>query len=189
MNKELYYVTSNDGKFAEVARFLKMVAPDIELKQFATDIEEIQTMDQQAVAVDKAKKAFKVLQKPLLVDDAAIYFERYNKFPGTLSRYVYTGLGFEGIKKLFEEYDPAYFLLYVVYVDQTGQEHIFEGACFGRLTKPATFEGNLNLPFDVFFIPDGAEITYAAMAKDFDRYAHFFYRMRALQKFMAWYGK
>ncbi len=189
MEKELYYVTSNAGKFAEVARYFKKMLPLVELKQFTTDIEEIQTLDQQAIAVDKAKKAFKVLQKPLLIDDAAMYFERYNKFPGTLSRYVYTGLGFDGIKKLFEEYDPAYFLLYMIYVDQFSKEHIFEGVCFGSLTKPEKFDGNPNLPYDVFFIPDGAEITYKVMTKDFDRYANFFYRIRALQKFIEWYQK
>jgi len=38
-----------------------------------------------------------------------------------------------------------------------------------------------------FFVPDGAAITYAAMYEQFDQYANFFYRIRALQAFLAWY--
>src|SRR3972149_6956296 len=100
MNNELHYVTTNPGKFTEIADYLHTASPQITLKQFSPDITEIQTTDQLAIAVDKAKKAWDLLKKPLLLDDAAIYFEKYHKFPGTLSKFVSEGIGFEGLKRL-----------------------------------------------------------------------------------------
>ncbi len=187
MNHELHYVTTNPGKFTEVSDYLHAAAPQLKLKQFSPDIVEIQTSDQMAIAVDKAKKAWALLKKPLLLDDAAIYFEKYHKFPGTLSKFVSEGLGFEGIHRLIDPDDRAYFLLYMVYIDAPDSMHIFEGRCDGKLIKPDSFSGNPHLPFDVFFIPNGSEITYAEMYKSFDRYATSFYRIKALQKFLSWY--
>lgn len=187
MKRELYYVTTNPGKFAEVSRFLQRNAPEIVLKPCSIDIEEIQSLDQQAIAIDKAKKAWALVQKPLLIDDAAIYFDAYNKFPGTLSKFVSQGLGFEGIKRLVDPGAQAHFLLYMTYVQAPDELHVFEGMCKGTLIKPDVFSGHPHLPFDVFFVPEGATITYAAMYEQFDRYADFFYRIKALQAFLTWY--
>jgi XTP/dITP diphosphohydrolase len=187
MKKELYYVTSNPGKFAEVAEYLNAQVPDIELKQCDADIPEIQTLDQMAIAVDKAKKAYQILQKPLIVDDAAIYFEKYYKFPGTLTKFVSQGIGFEGLKRLIDQGDRATFLLYIVYMESPEQYHVFEGTCSGVLVKPETFQGNQHLPFDVFFKPDGADLTYQDMRLSFNDYSDFYYRIRAMKKFLSWY--
>jgi len=189
MKKELYYVTSNPGKFEEVQRVLAVSAPHIELKPYAIDIPEIQTMDQKAVALDKAKKAWEVVQAPLLIDDAAIYFEKYNLFPGVLSKFVSHGLGFEGIKRLFDPGDKAFFLLYMIYIDGPDAFEIFEGRCEGVLHKPDTSIAHPSLPYDAFFTPVGADITCAQMWHEFEKYQDYFYRVRALNKFLAWYNR
>jgi len=151
MKRELYYVTTNPGKFAEISRFLYANAPEIELKQYSADIEEIQSFDQQAIAIDKAKKAWALVQKPLLIDDAAIYFDAYNKFPGTLTKFVTHGLGFEGIKRLIDPGMLAHFLLHMIYVQAPDELHIFQGMCKGTLIKPDVFSGHPQLPYDAFF--------------------------------------
>lgn len=187
MKKELHYVTSNPGKFAEVASYITAQVPDIELKQFAADIPEIQTLDQMAIAIDKAKKAYQLLQKPLIVDDAAIYFEKYHKFPGTMTKFVSEGIGFEGLKRLIDPNDPATFLLYIVFMESPEEYHVFEGSCSGVLIKPETFQGNPHLPFDVFFKPDGSDLTYQEMRLSVDDHSAFYYRIRAMKKFLSWY--
>jgi len=189
MKQELYYATGNAGKFTEVAKYIQLHAPHIELKQFAVDLPEVQTTDQLAIAVAKAQQAFKMIQKPLLIDDSAIYFNKFNKFPGTLSKFVYSGLEFEGVKRLFDVGDPAHFLLYILYVDARGQEHVFEGRCDGHLIKPLVFDADPSLPYDSFFVPDGASISYAKMRHEFTLYAHYFYRIRGLEQFLSWYLK
>ena len=41
-------------------------------------------------------QAYKILKKPLITDDTAIYFEGYPGFPGTFTKFVFQGLGFSG---------------------------------------------------------------------------------------------
>ena len=184
---ELYYATSNRGKFVEVAEYLKRHAPQLELLPFDADIPEIQTMDQMAIAMDKATKVYQMLQRPLLVDDAAIYFEKYTLFPGTLSKFVVKGLGVDGVSRLIDHGDKAYYLLYMIFVQADGQKHIFEGRCDGTLIKPDVFDADPQLPYDSFFVPEGQHLTCAKMWNQREKYEDCFYRLRALKKFVAWY--
>jgi len=187
MSKILHYVTTNTGKFNEVKRFIEALEPSLSLVQAPVDIQEIQTLDQSAIALDKAKQAWNAVQKPLLIDDAGIYFERYRQFPGTLSKFVWEALGLEGINSLIHEGDPAYFLLTMVYVEGPDAFHVFEGRCNGRLTKPEVFNGDPSLPFDLFFIPEDQQKTYLELKKDFETFQQFNYRIRALKAFLQWY--
>ena len=100
MKHEIYYATGNSGKFEEAQDCIKKHAPFIELKQLDVDIEEIQTLDQETIALDKARKAFKTVGKPVLVDDAGIFFDKYQNFPGTLSKFIFKTLCFDGVFKL-----------------------------------------------------------------------------------------
>jgi non-canonical purine NTP pyrophosphatase (RdgB/HAM1 family) len=186
MQKEIYYATSNDGKFEEVKYFIQKNEPQIKLKQFKTDIPEIQSLNQKKIAIDKAKKAWNIIKKPLLIDDAAAYFEKYNNFPGTLSKFVFQGIGFEGIKRLINSGDKAYFLLHMIYMDSKDSITIFEGKNEGTLIKPRKFSGKPNFPYDCLFVPKGSDKTYGQLrnTKESDKY---FYRIKALKKFLKWW--
>jgi non-canonical purine NTP pyrophosphatase (RdgB/HAM1 family) len=187
MNNKIAYVTTNTGKFKDVHDFCAIHAPDITLEQVPIEIEEIQSIDQKAIAIDKVKKAWEIAKRPLLIDDAAIYFERYNKFPGTLSKFVFKGIGFEGIKRLIDEGDKAFFLLYLVYITGPDEIYIFEGRADGILTKPDVFDATPELPFDTFFIPNGSTKTYSKL-RGTSEWHKYFYRLCAFKKFIAWYN-
>ncbi len=186
--KEILYATGNPGKYEEVANYIAEQEPNLLVKQLSADIPEIQTRDQKAIAIDKAQKAWQIAQRPLLIDDAAIYFDKYNFFPGALTKFIWQGLGFEGVKKLFDEGDPAKFFLYLVYIEGPDKYEIFEGECTGTLTKPATFNALPTLPFDAIFVPHGTTQTYAQLRGTTEA-KKYLYRLRALQKFLAWHKK
>lgn len=186
MKKVVYYVTSNVAKFQEVQEFLAHHHYDyIELRHESIDLEEIQTLDQEFLACDKARKAWDVLKKPLLIDDGAIYFARYNNFPGPLAKFVAQGLGFEGLKRLIEDGDRATRVLYLAYYNGQGQPVLFEGKSEGTLIK-STDQGDPRLPYNALFIPDGAEQTSAQMSGLVAQHGQHFYRIKALQKFLDW---
>lgn len=180
---KLCYVTGNNGKFEEVRDFLAREHSSVELEQVPLPMFEIQSMDQKAVALDKACQAYAVLKRPLIVDDAAIYFTKYNQFPGVFTRYVYTGIGMDGMFKLVKPGDRAYFLLYLVYVDGQGREHVFEGRCDGVIVRPAVFKAHPDLPFDDIFKPDGSELSYADLFGT-PAFAQFAYRLKAVKAFI-----
>lgn len=177
---KLSYVTGNNGKFEEVREFLKQQKSSIELEQIPLPLVEFQTMDQKAVALDKARQAYASIKRPLIVDDAAIYFSKYNQFPGVFTRFVYTGIGMDGMFKLVGPGDRAYFLLYLVYVDAEGKEQVFEGRCDGCIVRPDVFIAHSDLPFDDIFLPDGSMQSYAELFKT-PEFAAFSYRLRAMQ--------
>jgi len=189
--KEILYATGNKGKFDEVATFMAEHEPSIKLIQFPAEIPEIQTLDQRAIAIDKAQKAWSLANQlhpktPILVDDAGIYFENYNQFPGSLTKFIWHGLGFEGMKKLYTEGDPAQFLLYMVYITEQNTYEIFEGTCEGTLVKPAQFTAHPSLPYDAIFKPTGSDKTYEHL-RGTPEAKKYLYRLRALQKFLAWH--
>lgn len=186
MAKKLYYVTSNWGKFQEVSTYLAEHNPEIELQQLSLDIEEIQTDDQIKIAINKAQKAWNIVKKPLLLDDAGIYFNRYNKFPGTMSKFVSMGMGFEGMKRIFDEGDKAYFLLCMIYIDSPDSYQIFQGRCDGYLTKPEKFIAHPDLPYDAYFVPNNEKLTYAQI-RNTPLAKKYLYRLQALKKFLNWY--
>ena len=188
MTRELYYVTGNTGKFGEVKEFIDQAHGDIDLKQIDIDLVEHQTLDQQAIAIEKAKQAWRVVQKPLLVDDAGVYFEAYHRFPGTLTKFVYQGIGFKGILKLIEDDHRAYYQIYLVYIDGPDSYQIFEDRCDGNIVEPKELKAHTSLPFDDIFVPNGTDKTYAELRQNHDE-DWYPCRVRAVQKFLAWYKK
>lgn len=188
MKKRIFYATTNTGKFEEIKRYAQEHVPSIEFSQFDQDIPEIQSTNQEAIAIAKAEKAWELLKEPVLVDDAGIYFDHYNEFPGTMSKFVFYGLGFEGLLKLVEDDNRATKRLFMVYKENDETHHIFEGICTGKIIRPKKFESHVTLPYDAIFVPDGTDKTMGQLrgTPEEKKYA---YRLRALQKFLAWLKK
>jgi len=181
----IYYVTGNAGKFEEVKGFVESHAHDIHIEQFDEDIEEIQSLDQKAVAIDKVKKAFKLLNKPVLVDDGGLFFDAYNQFPGTLSKFVFQGLGFDGIFRLLADNNKAAFIIHLAYADGNIVQ-TFEGRTDGEIIHPKDFSSHPQLPFTAIFKPNGSDKTLAEL-RHTPEFAQYSFRQQALQKFCEWY--
>jgi XTP/dITP diphosphohydrolase len=161
--KKITFVTGNTSKFEDVQRYLGELGADVELVMENLDLLEPQSLDIEKVATFKAHQAWELLQRPLLIDDGGIYLERFNKFPGTLSRYVAEGIGLEGIWMLAKDDPRAYFLCYVVYVDGADSIHYFKGTMYGNLVAPTGPIKNPQFPYTEMFIPDGSDMLYAQL--------------------------
>lgn len=185
LNKKIYYVTNNAGKFEEVRDFFDKTASSFQVEQYAIEIDEIQSLDQKIVVSDKVKKAFDMVKQPLLLDDGGLFFAAYNQFPGTLSKFVFQGLGFKGLFKLVEEDNRASFILQLAYTDGL-QTQLFEGICQGRIIMPEDLSSHPKLPFTAIFKPDGSDKTLAQLRYT-ENFFHFSFRQQALQKFLDWY--
>lgn len=185
MNNKIYYVTNNAGKFEEVRDFFDRFTLSFQVEQVAIDIDEIQSLDQKIVVLDKVKKAFSMVKQPLLLDDGGLFFAAYNQFPGTLSKFVFQGLGFKGLFKLIDEDNRASFILQLAYTDGM-QTQLFEGVCHGTIVMPKDLSSHPKLPFTAIFKPDGSAKTLAQLRYT-DDFFHFSFRQQALKKFIDWY--
>lgn len=183
---ELYYVTGNVGKYEEVRDFINRNVDGLNVHHIDIDLIEFQTTDMLSIALNKARQAWKAVGKPVLVDDSGVYFDKYLKFPGTLTKFLYHGVGMEGICKLIQPGDKAHFILHMVYMDGPESYQVFEGLCRGYVIIPSVFRARPELPYDDIFVPEGLSKTYGNIrdTPEFDEYS---YRLRAIKKFIAWY--
>ena len=186
MKKEIYYATSNSVKFEEVKLYLDEHHPDIELKQFKEDIVEPQSDNQQDIAIFKAKQAWDKLNKPVLVDDSGIFIHKYKNFPGTLTKPIYQSLGMENIAKLYDDNEPASFILTMVYIYGHDKYTIFENESSGTLKKFNEWHEDPVAPFEYNFVPNGVDKTYTELRKS-GEIQQYKYRIGALKKFLKWY--
>ena len=97
--KKINLITGNLGKLKE----LKLLIPDLVHKDI--DINELQSFDGEEVVKDKAKKAFDIVKEPIIVDDASLYLECLNGFPGPFLKFFYEQLTNLGIYNLVNNYD------------------------------------------------------------------------------------
>jgi len=183
----LNIITGNTGKYAEICEFLPAW---LETKQVDLDIPEIQTNILTDISYDKCLQAWVEVQWPVLVDDSGIYFDAYDQFPGALTKYVYQGIGLEGIAKLFAwvQNKKATFQSAVSYMDGTLSEPIqFIGEVQGTLNFEYLWQESedTRLPYDLIFVPEGMEKpSFFDMAKRKSVYNH---RVTAVKKFTDWW--
>lgn len=182
---EIFYATGNQGKFNDVAAFFAHYAPHVRLMQYAQELPELQSTDQRFVAIEKGREAWRRLKKPVVVDDAGIYFGRYDNFPGVFTKYLYKGVGFDGLRRLLNEGDPVYYQLHLAYFYGDDQYEVFAGRCDGTILFPETFPVNPPLPFDTMFVPVGETKTFVELRKSGEREL-FDHRIAAFKDLLKW---
>jgi XTP/dITP diphosphohydrolase len=143
-------VTSNAYKLAEIRSFFR--GTFIRIRAHRLDLPEVQSTDQQHILEQKLDYAWKALRKPLIVDETAVYIERYFNFPGTMTKHVLAGVGLDGIFKLINEGEPAYFQTLIGFTDD-GLPKVFKAVLKGRLTRKRPNEIHPQGQFSGIFIP------------------------------------
>jgi non-canonical purine NTP pyrophosphatase (RdgB/HAM1 family) len=184
-NNIITFVTGNTGKFEEVQRSINELACAITVTQAKIDLPEYQSLDIRTVALGKAQKAWEMLQRPILIDDGGLYLKRYHQFPGTLSKYVYQGVGINGIWLLAEEDPRAYFLSCLVYITGPNDYHFFEGICHGTIIKPTSDVFDGHLPYTYIFVPNGQTKTMAQL-RNTEVEKQFHHRLKAVKQLVSY---
>lgn len=86
-NKVIYFISTNEGKIIEVRDVMKKILPDVEIKTHdLSSIQEIQSKDMEEIVRDKAMKAYKKLQRPLLVEHTGLKIKDFGDLPGGLTQ-------------------------------------------------------------------------------------------------------
>ena len=169
----LWFMTGNAGKVAEAKEHFSHHG--IEVRQFEFDAVEPQTEDLEEVALAKIEQALAHLPNPddmLLVEDAGLFIEALNGFPGVYSSFVLNTIGNEGILKLLSHLksddpiqdgklrDAEFKAVSVLY--HRGQTIISEGICPGRIAHAQ--DGEDGFGFDPIFIPADLDVDGEAIA-------------------------
>ncbi len=180
-----FFVTSNVHKFMEARPVLAEYRIATALLRFKTL--EIQDDNIENIAKTSAREASEKCDLPVFVEDAGLFIEALNGFPGPYSHYVYQTIGTRGILRLMRNVDQrdARFRSVVAFCDTDRSMKIFNGEVAGKIAEEE--RGSFGFGFDPVFEPlevpgkTFAEITLMEKGK----YSH---RAKALRKFAGWYA-
>jgi XTP/dITP diphosphohydrolase len=158
--KSLTFITGNANKADQLGRYLSFSVEHTKL-----DIPEIQSLDLEEVATEKAKAAYAILGTPVLVEDTALTFKALNGLPGTLIKWFFESIGNEGLAKLLNGYENRNAIAKTCFAlcDKDGVK-LFLGECKG--TVPESPKGDSDFGWNPIFIPEGEELTWAEMTPE-----------------------
>ena len=174
MDNVVWFMTSNQGKLVEAAQHLSPLG--YEVRPFPLPeggFIEPQSPDLKAIASAKIEQAKTLAPSPtamLMVEDAGLFIDTLNGFPGVYSAYVNETLGCHGVLRLLAHLDSedpvqakrlrsAAFEAVVALWD--GQALVFgQGVCPGSIASEA--RGEHGFGFDPIFVP--ADLDAAGVA-------------------------
>jgi inosine triphosphate pyrophosphatase len=160
--KHPIFITGNQDK----ADYLSHVL-GIKLEHQKLSLDEIQSADSAAVAEHKARQAYGILKKPVLIEDSYLNFNALNGLPGPFVKFFYeTTDGLEMMCRMLDGFDDRSAYTGAVYCYFDGNEtHTFNGKLDGSISqKPCGVDG---YGWDKIFRPAGHNgLTIAEMSPE-----------------------
>lgn len=155
---DLVFVTSNPGKRREAEAIL-----GVALRHQPLELEEIQSLDLEAVVRAKARAAHAALGEPVLVEDTALELMGLGGFPGPLVRFLLGSVGPGGISRLARCFEDDRARARCLAVAFDGHRPVIgAGEVAGRIVPAPRGAGGFG--WDSVFAPDhGNGRTYAEM--------------------------
>jgi len=179
-----FFVTGNIHKFNEARWVLTEYGVATALLRMKAP--EIQDDDSEVIAKTGAAEAAKKCNLPVIVEEAGLFIEALNGFPGPYSSYVYRTIGTKGILKLMEKIENrrASFYSAVAFGSPSRSPICFHGKAEGWISYEE--RGNLGFGFDPIFKPlDSKGETFAQMS--IEQKSKLSHRAYAMRNFAQWY--
>jgi XTP/dITP diphosphohydrolase len=185
----VFLATNNIHKFDEYRTVLskhQIVVGMLRVKNV-----EVQSDSLSKIAQSSVRDAFKLCNLPVIVEDAGLFIEALNGFPGPYASYVYRKLSNQGILKILkgERNRKAKFKAVVAYLDGERERPVcFEGESEGSITlKEHGGSGQFGFGFDPIFQPLEKARTFAELTiEEKNSVSH---RGKAAEEFSVWYSK
>lgn len=123
----IYFITGNNGKVVSLQN--KLESYGIKVEQRKLDLYEVQADDVETVSINKAKQAFGILKKPIVVDDSGFFINALNGFPGVYTKYILGTIGIEEIMNMMKNKKDrtCCFQSVATFIDAEGNPHVFKG--------------------------------------------------------------
>lgn len=182
LNKVIFFASGNIDKFNEIKVVLS--EHNIQIQFFKQKFIEIQS-DICEIAIQKARDAYNIIQKPVLVEDDGLFIEELNGFPGQYSSFIYETIGNEGVLKLMKDIKnrKAVFMAVIAYFDNNTEKY-FTGEIEGKIALKKIGDG---WGYDPIFIPDGTNFSFGQLHDNGKKY-QISHRFKAVKKFCNWYN-
>ncbi len=146
------------------------------------DIPELRSEDIEKISRQKARYAYDLLHKPLIVDDTSFSIDALNGFPGPYAAYVLQSLGNQGILKIMKDVENrhAHFTTVISFADERGIRS-FSGSIYGTVIDAMRGAGGFG--YDPIFEIEGRTLAELSVEEK-NRISH---RALALAAFREWF--
>lgn len=157
---KLTFVTSNAGKAKYFSDYFHLPVEHLNL-----DLPEIQSLDLKEIIEDKAKRAYFIIKKPVIVEDVSLSFDALGGLPGPLIKWFFKTMGNEGLCRLVDNYKSRGAIAEVEFAlcDRNGVK-VFSGRRKGSIARHP--RGEAGFGWDPIFIPQGYSETWGEMTSD-----------------------
>ncbi len=174
------FVTTNEGKFREIAAMLLEVG--VRIAHLDRGYPEIQAESLEKIVRFGATVLDEEFRGDYLIDDSGLFIDALGGFPGPYSSYVHKRIGCAGLVKLMNGVEDRNAAFEAVLLLRRGEDHrVFRGECRGTIAVRE--RGKEGFGFDPIFAPEGEEKTFAEMSlTEKNRYSH---RARAVDALAA----
>lgn len=159
--KKLLFLTSNAGKLAEARHLLSPLGFEVEqflLRGRVPTVIEPQARDLKQVSQAKIEQAVSMLESSestaILVEDAGLFIDGLNGFPGVYSADILGQIGLNGILSLMAEIGDngaEFRACSALWID--GEIYFGEGICRGHIGTE--IKGKNGFGYDPIFHPEG----------------------------------
>src|SRR5436853_5299848 len=102
MKQTLTFITGNKNKVKWTQKYSPF---PVEYKKL--DLIEIQSLDGKKVVEHKIKEAYKIIKKPVLVEDTSLVFHSFKSLPGPFIKWFLQELGTNGLCDLITQKDRS----------------------------------------------------------------------------------
>lgn len=183
MNKpklsDIVVVTTSYNKLAEINQIL-----GTNHKVSKIEIPEIQSLDLDEVITHKAKEAYQMVKKPVLVEDISFEVQALKGLPGPFIKFFLKTLGTEGTAKLVGRKKTDTKVTAAVAIYDGKNLKIFKGIVYGTLSTKN--KGEFGFGFDKIFIPRGYNHTLGQMPPSLkNKISHRALALKKLKKYLT----
>jgi len=183
----IFFATNNVNKFDEARRVLaeyKIAVGMLRVKSL-----EIQSESLEDIARASVLDAFDRCHLPIIVEDAGLFIDALNGFPGPYAAYAYKTVGNQGLLRLMKNVKArsAHFESALAYFSAELRSPVcFHGEVIGKIAnEERRGSGKSGFGFDPIFKQLSSSKTFAEMNIT-EKNAHS-HRAIALRKFAEWY--
>lgn len=153
---DLLLVTGNQHKLEEWRR---LVPASVNLESVDIDLDEVQSDDPRVIMEDKVRRAYEIVQRPVIVEDISAGLDRLGGLPGPFVKFFISRLGPDALWQLSGmREEPMTVSCAAAYFDGKGVVAV-QGSVRGTVVAPR----GESYGFSATFMPDGQTKTYAEM--------------------------
>jgi non-canonical purine NTP pyrophosphatase (RdgB/HAM1 family) len=156
------FITGNRSKADYLAKYL-----GLPVSHQKVELDEIQSLDLSEIVDHKVRQAYGIVGAPVLVEDVALEFSAFGRFPGAFIKFLIDEVPFDTICRMLDGLQRNAVARCVFgYYDGT-EVRFFEGSLNGMIADQPSGESGFG--WDKIFIPEGYTVTRAELNEDDDQ--------------------